>query len=178
MVKIFKIFPQNVDRTMCVDFYFFGFFWDLFICFREREKVQVERDNLKWTLHWAWSPRGARFHHTKIRTWVDTKTQMLNRLGHPGAPELYCFYQRIIPTPVLRSDWRGQGPNWQIKEALQRYRWGWWWLAPEWWCEDGQVLDMFRKWSPQDLLIVWMCTEGEWESSERLQVSWAKQLEF
>ena len=76
-----------IYRKMNTYFYFLKI-----VYFRERAWERGRgraRENLKLTLHWAQSLRGAWSHNSEIVTWAKTKSQTLNRLNHPGALHMY-----------------------------------------------------------------------------------------
>ena len=84
-----SLFKKLKRETFCVIF----LKKDLFIYLREREQGKGQRERLSQqtlTEHKAWCGLDPTSH--EIRTWAESKSQILNQLGHPRVPVWFLFY--------------------------------------------------------------------------------------
>ena len=94
-------------------------------------------EDLKQALHPTWSPMWGLISWPEIMTWAQIKSQLLNRLNHPGAPRLEFLIQLSsgklwLKRLIAGSRWWGFLGKCEEKSWLRgaKDRWNGWCEAP------------------------------------------------
>ena len=100
--------------------------------FRERERARARDSMCKWlgrdrergrerilSRIWAW--HGAWSHNPEIMTWAEIKSQTLNWLSHPGAPQLTFKKDLFIYLRERERESEGRGRGREISRLYTRH---------------------------------------------------------
>ena len=111
-IKIIKIVDM---KELHIFVFIFLIFIDLFSMSRRRSRER-EVENLKQSLHWAWSQCRAWFQDPEVMTWTEIKNQTLNPLSHPDTPFLF-IYLIFLELPIFKC-WEKFMPTSSFQKLL------------------------------------------------------------